>query len=82
MHACLWRAVEQIDDVISVADVNRDEAPGRPDRAVRARWFLRIDPPEPVPLLSMPRAFAVVTSGTALVAMLVELLRRVILGWA
>jgi len=29
----------------------------------------------------MPQAFAVVTSGTALVAALVELLRRVILGW-
>ena len=65
-----------------MAAVNRDEAPGRPDRADRARRFLCIDPPDPVPLLSMPQAFAVVTSGTALVAALVELLRRVILGWA
>ena len=80
--ARLWRAVERIDDVTSVADINRDDAPGRPDRAGRGRRFLRIDPPEPVPLLTMPRAFAVVTAGAALAAALVELLRRAILGWA
>jgi len=30
----------------------------------------------------MPRAFALVTSGAALVAAIAELLRRVIVGWA
>jgi len=30
----------------------------------------------------MPRAFAVVTSGAALIAALAEMLRRVIIGWA
>jgi len=65
-----------------VADINRDEAQGgRPERASCARRFLHIDPPDPVPLLSRTRAFAVVTSGAALVAALAELLRRVIVGW-
>ncbi len=64
-----------------MADSNRDAAPGRPDRADRARRFLRIAPPEPVPLLTMRQAFIVVTSGAAMAAMLLELLRRVILSW-
>jgi len=32
-------------------------------------------------LLSVPQAFAAVTTGAALVVTLVELLRRVIVGW-
>ena len=60
--ARLWCLAQQIDDVESVADITRDEAQGgRPERAGCARRFLYIDPPDPVPLLSMPRAFAVVT---------------------
>jgi len=64
-----------------VADSNRDVAPGRADRGDPARRFLRVAPPEPVPLLSVPQAFAAVTTGAALVVTLVELLRRVIVGW-